>query len=190
MIVPSCRSVFPSFADGHTLSGYSCVQVASADPPSMTISLSDVSPAGLTNSHYPNNYCLGTHNAITGECNDKNWTTSFSCDLYSRNANSTHGAMCAWAELSFNATTCPKCAKPDPKNGCPPCAPISVNATVSVLGPTTLMFTAPPTIFPVGTTGPRIPIGSSYGWGAVPMLTLYDKSTRLPVLAWQEPTAK
>ena len=28
--------------------------------------------------------------------------------------------------------------------------------------------------------------GTSYGWGAIPLLSVYDKGTGLPVLPWHE----
>ena len=30
-------------------------------------------------------------------------------------------------------------------------------------------------------------LGTSYGWGSVPMMTIYDFGTDLPVLGWNEP---
>ena len=30
------------------------------------------------------------------------------------------------------------------------------------------------------------PVASSYGYGAVPMMSVYDKKSRLPLLGWQE----
>ena len=33
------------------------------------------------------------------------------------------------------------------------------------------------------------PVASRYGWGAVPMLSVYDKETGLPLLPWSEKAA-
>ena len=178
-----------------------------------------------------NNYCLGLHDTSTGECIDRNWTTSFSCAPYSKNANTTHGSMCASGSLSFNVTSCPPCAKPDPKTKkCPPCEALTVNATITAKDATTLVFTPQA---PLPPTANGAPISSSCefhtlclrsaelkarcflcccaaafvlacswtcanririalcvvpdGWGALPMFTVYDKQTNLPLLGWQEP---
>jgi hypothetical protein len=32
-------------------------------------------------------------------------------------------------------------------------------------------------------------VASAYGWGAVPMMTVYDKASNLPVLGWSEAVA-
>jgi len=77
---------------------------------------------------------------------------------------------CAWADLQFN----------DPKLSW-------VNASVAVgADKMTMVLTATP---PIGATGI---IGSSYGWGAVPMMTVYradmdGKDGQLPVLTWNRP---
>ncbi|KAL3892624.1 MAG: hypothetical protein SGPRY_014949 [Prymnesium sp.] len=72
---------------------------------------------------------------------------------------------CAWAELLF-------------KNG------VWVNATLSVsadgMG---LTVTAPPI---AAGWGEGAPVASRYGWGAVPMMSVYDRQTGLPVLPWYE----
>eukprot|EP01047_Picozoa_sp_COSAG01_P020338 COSAG01_NODE_1156_length_11478_cov_3.862642_2_plen_264_part_00 len=58
-----------------------------------------------------------------------------------------------------------------------------VNASVSVVGRAALQFTAA-----VGSSAAvgheRTVVGSSYGWGAVPMLSVYDRATMLPLLPW------
>ena len=57
-----------------------------------------------------------------------------------------------------------------------------VNATIALAdGGAGLTLSAPAAH--VG-TGP--PIASRYGWGAVPMLSVYDKQTGLPVLPWSQ----
>ena len=40
-----------------------------------------------------------------------------------------------------------------------------------------------------GNRGDVAVLATSYGWGGVPMMTLYDRGTDLPVLPWKEPTA-
>jgi hypothetical protein len=49
-----------------------------------------------------------------------------------------------------------------------------VNATVSVAG-SHVVLTAP---------GTGVVVGTAYGWGAIPMLTVYDAKSSLPVLPW------
>jgi len=68
-----------------------------------------------------------------------------------------NAGKCAWAELKFGDGSW-------------------VNATVAVSGDT-VTFTSDRLQFPVA---------SRYGWGAVPMMNLYDKQTELPVLPWAE----
>ena len=38
-------------------------------------------------------------------------------------------------------------------------------------------------------TGVGAPVASRYGWGAVPMLSVYDKHTGLPLLPWSQRVA-
>ena len=114
-------------------------QVASAAPPSVKISLSDVSAAGLRDDVYPFNYLGG----------------AFNC--------SAQAGKCAWAELLLADGSW-------------------VNATLSLAGGSALTLTASPA--PAASAG--APLASRYGWGAVPMLSLYDRGTGLPVLPWYE----
>ena len=58
-----------------------------------------------------------------------------------------------------------------------------LNASVSVVGRATLQLTAAMSQSPVNSAGLRV-VGSSYGWGAVPMLSVYDRATMLPLLPW------
>ena len=74
---------------------------------------------------------------------------------------SQNAGKCAWAELQLS-------------NGS------WVNATVTLaVGGAGLTLTAP-----ASTDGAGAPVASRYGWGAVPMLSVYDKETGLPVLPW------
>ena len=69
---------------------------------------------------------------------------------------------CAWAELQFADGTW-------------------VNATIAVAsGGGAVTFTAP------ASANAGAPVASRYGWGAVPMLSVYDKKTGLPLLPWSE----
>jgi len=114
-------------------------QVASAAPPSVKISLSDVSAAGLRDDVYPFNYLGG----------------AFNC--------SAQAGKCAWAELLLADGSW-------------------VNATLSLADGSALTLTA--SAVPAASAG--APLASRYGWGAVPMLSLYDRGTGLPVLPWYE----
>jgi len=113
--------------------------VASASPPSVQVSLNDVSASGLTNDQYPFNYAL------------------MDC---SKNAQ-----YCAWASLQMADGTW-------------------VNATISVESGSKLRLTASETYSKAGS-----PVASRYAWGAVPMMSAYDKQTNLPVLPWSEPAS-
>eukprot|EP00812_Abedinium_dasypus_P012477 NODE_5992_length_538_cov_215.585921.p2 GENE.NODE_5992_length_538_cov_215.585921~~NODE_5992_length_538_cov_215.585921.p2 ORF type:complete len:139 (+),score=38.22 NODE_5992_length_538_cov_215.585921:3-419(+) len=75
-----------------------------------------------------------------------------------------NAGKCAWAELQRADGTW-------------------VNATITTAaGGKKLTFSAPP-----GESG--APVASRYGWGAVPMLNVYDKQTGLPLLPWSETIA-
>ena len=41
-------------------------------------------------------------------------------------------------------------------------------------------------VFATPLAGSGAPVASRYGWGAVPMLSVYDKGTGLPLLPWSE----
>ena len=56
-----------------------------------------------------------------------------------------------------------------------------LNATVSVVGSAALLFTSPR---PDASAAGLAVVGSSYGWAAIPMLSVYDRATMLPLLPW------
>ena len=58
-----------------------------------------------------------------------------------------------------------------------------VNATIAS-SPAALTLTA--AAAPLAGAGAGTPLASRYGWGAVPMLSVYDKGTGLPLLPWSE----
>jgi len=60
-----------------------------------------------------------------------------------------------------------------------------VNATIAVQGGNKVVMTPTATETPAG-VGAETIVGTSYGWGAVPMMSLYDAGTDLPVLPWNE----
>jgi sialate O-acetylesterase len=63
-----------------------------------------------------------------------------------------------------------------------------VNATLAVTsGGAALTLTA--AAAPLAGAGAGPPVASRYGWGAVPMLSVYDKQTGLPLLPWSETVA-
>jgi len=113
-------------------------QTASASPPSVKVTLNDVSDGGLRDDQYPFNYLGGT----------------FDCN---KNA-----GQCAWASLQL-------------ANGS------WVNATIT-LSKDEIMLSVP-----AAYSGAGAPVASRYAWGAVPMMSVYDKQTDLPVLPWSEP---
>jgi len=70
---------------------------------------------------------------------------------------------CSWAELQFADGSW-------------------VNATIAVAaGGGAVILSAPAASSDTGA-----PVASRYGWGAVPMLSVYDKQTGLPLLPWSE----
>ena len=56
------------------------------------------------------------------------------------------------------------------------------NASVSVEGSTMVLTVSAAAAAAAGGVGQVL--GTAYGWGAIPMLTVYDKRTSLPVLPW------
>ena len=36
----------------------------------------------------------------------------------------------------------------------------------------------------IASQGPAVVTGTAYGWGAIPMMNAYDRTTELPVLPW------
>ena len=74
-----------------------------------------------------------------------------------------NAGKCAWAELQLTDGSW-------------------VNATITLaVGGAGLTLTAPGA---PAQSAPGAPVASRYGWGAVPMLSVYDKQTGLPVLPW------
>lgn len=132
-------------------------QVAAASPPSMTVTLNDVPAGGLRADQYPFNYMDG----------------KFKCQA----------DQCAWAFLQFAGFPAALCGEPDNcgvhvMSGEP--GTFWVNATIAVAnGGNDLVLTPQHAIT-------AAPVGSSYGWGAVPMMNVYAKNFDLPVLPWRE----
>jgi len=60
-----------------------------------------------------------------------------------------------------------------------------INATISIWGSTLLLEASLPTSDAFTSV-----IGTAYGWAPIPMLSIYDKSTGLPVLPWNQSTIK
>eukprot|EP00797_Seminavis_robusta_P034174 Sro80_g043100.2 (222) ;mRNA; f:62557-63222 len=56
-----------------------------------------------------------------------------------------------------------------------------VDASISIKSNTTVTLTAS-----TGDSRKDSIVATSYGWGSVPMMTIYDKATDLPVLPWNE----
>jgi len=108
---------------------------ASASPPSVLVTLNDVSSSGLRDDQYPFN------------------AQFIDCDSTGK---------CAWAELQSQDGTW-------------------INATVMVESSSTLRLTAIQ-----GSDMDGAPVASRYGWGAVPMMNVYDRGTELPLLPWFE----
>jgi len=61
-----------------------------------------------------------------------------------------------------------------------------VNATISITAKNTLMLTAS---LPASDDFTSV-IGTAYGWAPIPMMSIYDKSTGLPVLPWNQSETK
>ena len=74
---------------------------------------------------------------------------------------------CAWAELQL-------------ADG------VWVNATIAIVASSPAALTLTAAAAPLAGAGAGPPLASRYGWGAVPMLSVYDKGTGLPLLPWSE----
>eukprot|EP00310_Coccolithus_braarudii_P025044 CAMPEP_0183334410 /NCGR_PEP_ID=MMETSP0164_2-20130417/3020_1 /TAXON_ID=221442 /ORGANISM="Coccolithus pelagicus ssp braarudi, Strain PLY182g" /LENGTH=504 /DNA_ID=CAMNT_0025503537 /DNA_START=229 /DNA_END=1743 /DNA_ORIENTATION=+ len=137
-------------------------QLATNSPPSMEVSLSNVSAAGLEE-RFPRNYATIT----TSAAGISNCSTCRLCSA-ARGKCSHRSVKCAWAQLLFADGQW-------------------VNATISI-APGGGALTLTPVVAPTGSSCDGAPVGSRYGWAALPMMSLYDKKTGLPVLPWSETT--
>ena len=61
-----------------------------------------------------------------------------------------------------------------------------VNATIAIVASSPAALTLTAAAAPLAGAGAGPPLASRYGWGAVPMLSVYDKGTGLPLLPWSE----
>jgi len=132
-------------------------QKALRSPPAMLVRLNDVSAKGLTNNQFPFNWRTsgGTFN-----CDGEQPNVVYEASGMTKRMQAPSVYMCAWAELLLNDTW--------------------VNATISVAEDgSALMFSAPPMY-----VGAGAPLASRYAWGNIPMMTVYDRETNLPVLPW------
>ena len=122
------------------------------------VALSGVTPAGLY-TRRPFNYGDGSLYAPVVDCSG-----SFPLNA---TANGSMALQCAWAGLLVGGIGW-------------------LNASVSTdLSGSTLILTAQiPPVPPV--LGVPAVLGSAYGWGPIPMLSVYDRGTALPVLPWNQ----
>ena len=61
-----------------------------------------------------------------------------------------------------------------------------VNATIAIIASSPAALTLTAAAAPLAGAGAGPPLASRYGWGTVPMLSVYDKGTGLPLLPWSE----
>jgi sialate O-acetylesterase len=125
-------------------------QIASASPPSVTVSFNDVSSSGLRDDQYPFNYLGGAFKCIAAR----------KCTVHKQDFNCS-AEQCAWASLQL-------------ANGS------WVNSSIAVKG-NQMTLSLPEAYSQAGA-----PVASRYAWGAVPMMSVYDRETSLPLLAWSE----
>ena len=119
---------------------------------------------------YPYNYLGGTFNCsqAVGKCAWVELQLVSIAESYTYYGY-TYFTRCAWAELQLA----------DGK---------WVNATLAVAsGGAALTLTAAAALLAGAGAGPAV--ASRYGWGAVPMLSVYDKQTGLLLLPWSEKVA-
>jgi len=125
------------------------------NPPAMLVRLNDVSAEGLRNDQYPFNWLGGKFS-----CDGEPSTVVYEASGMVKRLHAPSVYNCAWASLLLNGTW--------------------VNATISVAeGGSALMLSAPAMY-----AGAGAPLASRYAWGNVPMMSVYDRETNLPVLPW------
>jgi sialate O-acetylesterase len=130
-------------------------QEAFHNPPAMLVRLNDVSARGLRNNQYPFNWLGGAF-----DCDGEQSTVVYEASGMVKRMRAPSVYQCAWAALLLNHTW--------------------VNATISVSEDgSALMLSAPPMY-----AGAGAPLASRYAWGNIPMMTVYDRETNLPVLPW------
>jgi hypothetical protein len=120
------------------------------------VSLLDVGATGLS-TQYPWN--------MNPEQHEGENRTVTNCTMGSAKINNVKnqtGNQCAWAAIAVEG------------HGW-------VNATVSATGTSLKLEATLPTAVRAGAA--KV-IGSAYGWGPIPMMNAYDKTTGLPVLPW------
>lgn len=129
---------------------------------SMSVTFNDVGASGLELLH-PFNYKSPSYGAATNPPVIIDCTATFPCGPAQ---NCSMAAQCAWASLQLADGSW-------------------VNATISVSGAAANAITLTAdgaALSDEALAGPAL--GSSYGYGPIPMLSVYDKATGLPVLPW------
>jgi sialate O-acetylesterase len=125
------------------------------NPPAVLVRLNDVSAQGLRNDQYPFNWLGGTF-----DCDSEQPTGVYEASGMIKRISAPSVYQCAWASLLLNDTW--------------------VNASISVAeGGSALMLSAPAMY-----AGAGAPLASRYAWGNVPMMSVYDRETNLPVMPW------
>eukprot|EP01051_Picozoa_sp_SAG22_P001643 SAG22_NODE_67_length_22882_cov_25.671553_5_plen_253_part_00 len=143
---------------------------AAAGSVSVVVSLNDVSPGGLQAVH-PHNYISPQYGAnASGPFIPVDCTATFPAAYPNRTAyNASMAEQCAWASIQVAG------------HGW-------LNATVSVKAPDQVVLTAALPAEAVAGSGSMAAAATatSYGWGSIPMMSIYLKDADLPLLPWNK----
>jgi sialate O-acetylesterase len=147
---------------------------AGAATAKLTVMFADLGQGGLE-TRYPSNL-RGSYNSDMGPPGPSNPAAIVDCSgsfPINATANASMAFQCAWASLNVEGVGW-------------------LNASISLLGspPSQLVLSAVVPNRNSGDGGTQQQVtASSYGWGPIPMMTLYDRTTGLPVLPWNRTVA-
>jgi sialate O-acetylesterase len=167
----------------------SAVATLSSTSVTVTVKLKDVSAAGLRvdeSRPYANPFNSSNgYDSLWSLCKEEN--VNVNCTAANQNC------MCGWAAILLgNATSWSKveCCTSGGKAGCPgdPHCNLWINATVSASadGRHLVLKGALPAATARGHASLEV-AATQYGFAPIPIMTVYDKGTDLPVLGWLQP---
>jgi sialate O-acetylesterase len=156
----------PSYKSAKALTAPATASSTSATTVGLTIELNDGGESGL-HTVYPYNL-RGSYNVDipAGLPNPPNIVDCSSSFPINATANASMALQCAWASLEVEG------------HGW-------VNASIGIVGGSVRLTADLPTM-PLGFGALPAVLGSAYGYGPIPMLTIYDIETGLPVLPWNK----
>ena len=166
----------------------SAVAILSSTSVTVTVKLKDVSAAGLrVDESRPHSHPFDPANGY-----DSLWSLCAGEDTNVNCTSANQNCMCGMAAILLgNATSWSKveCCTSGGKTGCPqdPHCNLWVNATVSASadGQHLVLKAMLP---PAARTNAELGVAATqYGFAPIPIMTVFDKGTELPVLGWLQP---